>query len=228
MIKYHAIVLAAGQGKRMRTGENKQFITIQDKPLILHTLDVFDTDDWCSAITLVINPKEEARMNELVGSASFRKQVDLVKGGAERQQSVFEGLKSLSSYEGPVFIHDGARPFISPDTLHTLAEVTDVKRAALLAVPVTDTIKQKSGNQLKTLDRKTLWAAQTPQCFDYSLIMNAHEKAAEEGYIGTDDSSLVERYGEPVEIVQGSYDNIKITTPEDLGKARAYLDYKQE
>ncbi|SDK58730.1 2-C-methyl-D-erythritol 4-phosphate cytidylyltransferase [Sediminibacillus albus] len=225
MRSYHAIVLAAGQGKRMKAGENKQFIKIRNKPLIIHTLELFNRDSWCTSISLVVNPKEEERIRDLINNTAFQKNVQIVKGGKERQQSVFEGLKSMEGYSGMVFIHDGARPFVSLDSLHELAEATFTHQAALLAVPVTDTIKQVKNNKLlETLDRSTLWAAQTPQGFHYDMIFKAHQLADEQNYTGTDDASLVERTGQQVEIVQGSYDNIKITTPEDLKRAQAFID----
>ncbi|QTN01300.1 2-C-methyl-D-erythritol 4-phosphate cytidylyltransferase [Sediminibacillus dalangtanensis] len=223
MRSYQAIILAAGRGKRMKTGENKQFINISGRPLILHTLDVFLQDSWCTAITLVVNPKDEERMRGLLESVSSHKDIRLVMGGEERQQSVFCGLKSMKGYTGIVFIHDGARPFVANDHLHALAEATVENRAALLAVPVTDTIKQVVNGRLRTLDRKTLWAAQTPQSFDFELIYQIHQQAAGQGILGTDDASLAEHFGYDVGIVQGSYHNIKITTPEDLGKAQAFF-----
>ncbi|WP_138420211.1 2-C-methyl-D-erythritol 4-phosphate cytidylyltransferase [Aquibacillus sediminis] len=221
---YNAIVLAAGLGKRMGAGENKQFITIKNKALILHTLDVFDRDSWCHSIVLVVNPKERQKMKDLVERYSYNTPVQMVNGGKERQESVYAGLKYLHGLdERIVFIHDGARPFVSEANLHELAEVTNRKHAALLAVPVTDTIKQKHGTQLTTLDRKTLWAAQTPQAFRFDAILEAHRLAVEEQFIGTDDASLIERTGAEVDIVPGSYQNIKLTTPEDLERAQAFL-----
>ncbi|WP_053217638.1 2-C-methyl-D-erythritol 4-phosphate cytidylyltransferase [Virgibacillus senegalensis] len=220
---YQAIILAAGRGKRMKAGENKQFININGKPLILHTLHVFLQDSWCTAITLVVNPKEEERMRELLEPFFTQKDIRLVRGGEERQESVFAGLESMKGYNGMVFIHDGARPFVSTEHLHALAETTAKNGAALLAVPVTDTIKQVIDGRLQTLDRKTLWAAQTPQSFDFDLIYQIHQQAAEQGILGTDDASLAEHFGHEVEIVQGSYHNIKITTPEDLRKAQAFF-----
>ncbi|ARI75422.1 bifunctional 2-C-methyl-D-erythritol 4-phosphate cytidylyltransferase/2-C-methyl-D-erythritol 2,4-cyclodiphosphate synthase [Halobacillus mangrovi] len=228
MIKYTAIILAAGQGKRMLAGRNKQFLLIDQQPLILHTLSVFDADDWCEEIVLVTNERERSEMEALLASSPINKDVRLVDGGAERQDSVFEGLKAIRHTELPVFIHDGARPFVKADRLHELAECTSEKQAALLAVPVTDTIKQKQGNHLTTLDRKTLWAAQTPQAFSYPLIHKAHQEARERGYYGTDDASLVEQLGKEVAIVKGSYDNIKLTTPEDLHKAESYVKNQRE
>nr|WP_173917979.1 bifunctional 2-C-methyl-D-erythritol 4-phosphate cytidylyltransferase/2-C-methyl-D-erythritol 2,4-cyclodiphosphate synthase [Halobacillus sp. Marseille-Q1614] len=224
MINYSAIVLAAGQGKRMLAGQNKQFLMINDQPLIIHTLIIFSQDPWCEKIILVTNEKEHAQMQEVLNEYPIEKQIQLVNGGKERQDSVYAGLMALAeeSDDSLVFIHDGARPFVKRDNLHKLAEVVSKEGAGLLAVPVTDTIKQK-GEQLVTLDRKTLWAAQTPQGFRRTLITNAHHQAQEENFYGTDDASLVERLGEPVAVVEGSYDNIKLTTPEDLSKARSFL-----
>lgn len=226
MYTYQAIVLAAGQGKRMKAGENKQFLNIEGKPLILHTLEVFNQDDWCTDITLVINPLERERMETLINNISFHKPYHLVDGGTERQESVFNGLKSLSFSEGElVFIHDGARPFVQRDDLHRLAGTASEHDAALLAVPVTDTIKRREENgRLTTFDRSLLWAAQTPQAFRYELIYQAHQQAVLDGYIGTDDASLLERMETHVEIVNGSYHNIKVTTPEDLEKASIILE----
>ncbi|WP_226038406.1 2-C-methyl-D-erythritol 4-phosphate cytidylyltransferase [Aquibacillus saliphilus] len=228
MFKYYAIVLAAGEGKRMNAGENKQFIKVGNKPLIIHTLDVFADDSWCHSIILVVNYNEMKRMQDLINEYPVNKTVILVEGGSERQNSVLKGLSHINDPEGIVFIHDGARPFVSKDNLHQLATITNKKKAALLAVPVTDTIKQLNGNELTTLDRKTLWAAQTPQAFRVDVIHQAHDLAATENFLGTDDASLVERMGYPVEIVKGSYDNIKLTTPEDLQRAQAFLKEKND
>lgn len=223
MTNYSVVILAAGQGKRMLAGKNKQFLTINDKPLIIHTLTVFVSDVHCKEIILVTNQREQDRMIELINVYGFSGAVTFVNGGAERQDSVYAGLQSVRQTELPVFIHDGARPFVTHESLHKLAGVVRNKGAALLATPVTDTIKQKNHDQLCTLDRSKLWAAQTPQAFDYALITEAHERAQGEKYYGTDDASLVERLEREVEIVEGSYDNIKLTTPEDLAKAEAYL-----
>ncbi|UOQ46358.1 2-C-methyl-D-erythritol 2,4-cyclodiphosphate synthase [Halobacillus salinarum] len=207
----------------MLAGLNKQFLMIDKKPLIIHTMEVFDADEWCEEIILVTNTLEDKKMKQVLQSYTFQKPIRLVNGGRERQDSVFEGLKAVEAKELPVFIHDGARPFVSEKQLHELAIVVRDKKAALLAVPVTDTIKQKEGEQLTTLDRSSLWAAQTPQGFEFSLIYKAHQQAEESGYYGTDDASLVERLGREVAIVKSSYDNFKITTPEDLQKAESFL-----
>ncbi|UFT99471.1 2-C-methyl-D-erythritol 4-phosphate cytidylyltransferase [Radiobacillus kanasensis] len=223
MFEYHAIVLAAGEGKRMNVGENKQFVLIGKQPLIIHTLDVFNKDPWCSSITLVVSKKDKERMEEILATYKQKKDIHLTIGGAERQESVYLGLRAMEKRDTVVFVHDGARPFVSMESLHHLAEAAYHHKAALLAVPVTDTIKQRNGQSLNTLDRKTLWAAQTPQAFHFDIIFDAHKQAAQDQFLGTDDTSLVERLNIPVEIVMGSYDNMKLTTPEDLKRAQAFL-----
>ncbi|MDL4841359.1 2-C-methyl-D-erythritol 4-phosphate cytidylyltransferase [Aquibacillus rhizosphaerae] len=221
---YFAIVLAAGQGKRMNAGENKQFITLADKPVIIHTLEVFAKDEWCKSIILVVNPNEQQRMKQLVNCYSFGKEIRLIQGGSERQESVYKGLCSIEDKTSIVFIHDGARPFVTQESLHKLAKVASAEKAAILAVPVTDTIKQRTDNQLTTLDRSLLWAAQTPQAFLFDRIYQAHKQAEENNFLGTDDASLVERLGYPVQIVRGSYNNIKLTNPEDLKRAQSFFN----
>ncbi|MFC0525687.1 2-C-methyl-D-erythritol 4-phosphate cytidylyltransferase [Pontibacillus salicampi] len=223
MLSYQIIILAAGQGKRMKSDKNKQFLMLKGKPLIIHTLDIFYQDPYCQSIQLVVNPKEEADIQTLLKEYGYQERIAVVHGGAERQDSVFAGLAACTAEEGIILIHDGARPFVSLENVATLVNKAYEKGAALLAVPVTDTIKRVTESGVTTLDRKELWAAQTPQAFRYSVILHAHKQAKEEGYLGTDDASLVERLNQPVEIVQGSYDNMKLTTPEDVEKAHAIL-----
>lgn len=224
MVSYQAIVLAAGQGKRMQAGQNKQFLTLKGKPLIIHTLYIFHRDPKCRSIKLVINPREEKSIQELIDVYQLEGKIEVIHGGEERQDSVYEGLRACKEGDGVVLIHDGARPFVKHENLCKLTEQAMQTGAALLAVPVTDTIKSYDQGLLSTLDRRHLWSAQTPQAFHLSIILDAHEKAKKEGYYGTDDTSLVERLNKKVEVVSGSYDNIKLTTPEDMEKAHAILD----
>ncbi|WP_040513639.1 2-C-methyl-D-erythritol 4-phosphate cytidylyltransferase [Gracilibacillus halophilus] len=223
-MQYNAIVLAAGQGKRMNVGKNKQFIHLSGQPLIIHTLARFAEDEWCQTIYLVINPAEKDDITTLLHSFDWKDRIVFVNGGEERQDSGYKGLQAVEGETDIVMIHDGARPFIETSYLHQLAEKADYTGAALLAVPVTDTIKQKQNTSLTTLDRQALWAAQTPQAFKYSIIKRAHDMARHEQYIGTDDSELVERLGQSVDIVHGSYQNVKLTTPEDIARAEAILN----
>jgi len=222
-MKYEIIVLAAGQGKRMKAGRNKQFLTIQNVPLIIHTLQKFEQDPWCSGIVLVVNEKEVEIFEELLIEYPIQKVQSLTGGGDERQHSVYNGLKSLKQAQ-MVLIHDGARPFVQQNTIHELVEKAASDKAAVLAVPVKDTIKRvEQGTVIETVERSSLWAIQTPQAFLFDVVMNAHEKAKTNEYLGTDDASLVERAGQKVSIVEGNYDNIKLTTPEDLLYAEAIL-----
>ncbi|MCL9638030.1 2-C-methyl-D-erythritol 4-phosphate cytidylyltransferase [Bacillus zanthoxyli] len=222
-MKYEIIVLAAGQGKRMKAGRNKQFLTIQNVPLIIHTLKKFEQDPWCSGIVLVVNEKEVSIFEELLTEYPIQKVQSLTVGGDERQHSVYNGLKSLKQAQ-MVLIHDGARPFVQQNTIHELVEKAASDKAAVLAVPVKDTIKRvEQGTVIETVERSSLWAIQTPQAFLFDVVMDAHEKAKTNEYLGTDDASLVEKAGQKVSIVEGNYDNIKLTTPEDLLYAEAIL-----
>lgn len=230
MVEYNVIILAAGQGKRMKAGKNKQFIALLDEPLIIHTIKPFLEDNWCSQIYLVINPDEEVQMKQLLQGYSWNERIRIVFGGKERQESGYLGLLAIEqeNQDKVVMIHDGARPFVEEKQLHQLAISAENNDAALLAVPVTDTIKRKKARSLETLDRSALWAAQTPQAFSYSLILKAHRKAAAEGFLGTDDVSLVERLEKPVNIVEGSYQNVKLTTPDDIMRAEMILKRQEE
>lgn len=225
MESYQVIVLAAGQGKRMKAGRNKQFIQLAGKPVIVHTLSVFEHDSYCKGVILVIHPDEKGQMETLIADYGLHKISHIVHGGKERQDSVYNGLSVLTE-DGIVLIHDGARPFVDISSIHRLVESIEQNGAALLGVKVTDTIKYKHDMGLETLDRNRLWAAQTPQGFSLSVIKDAHEQARKDNYVGTDDASLVERLGKPVEIVEGSYENFKLTTPEDLNKAELFLKNK--
>ncbi|OQP04775.1 2-C-methyl-D-erythritol 4-phosphate cytidylyltransferase [Geobacillus sp. 46C-IIa] len=222
-MNYEAIVLAAGQGKRMNAGMNKQFIELDGEPLIVRTLKVFDGDERCTGIVLVVNPAERSRFEQLLERYRIRKVAAFANGGQERQHSVYNGLQALKG-GGIVLIHDGARPFVRVRHLHELADAAVQYGAAIPAVRVKDTIKKAGGLFVEqTIDRSSLWAVQTPQAFRLSLIMEAHEEAKKAGYLGTDDASLVERLGRPVKILEGDYRNIKLTTPEDLLFAEAIL-----
>ncbi|WP_078382580.1 2-C-methyl-D-erythritol 4-phosphate cytidylyltransferase [Sutcliffiella halmapala] len=223
-MKYQVIVLAAGQGKRMQAGKNKQFIELEGKPVIIHTLTIFENDPLCDQIKLVINEKEIKIFESLLTTHHISKVSEMVIGGRERQDSVYNGLKTLESTE-IVLVHDGARPFIRQAVIHRLVEKARQEGAAIVGVPVKDTIKRVSPNEIveETVERSNLWSIQTPQAFQYNVLMKAHHKAKKEDYMGTDESSLVERINVPVHIVEGDYENIKLTTPEDILIANAIL-----
>ncbi|MEC0664593.1 2-C-methyl-D-erythritol 4-phosphate cytidylyltransferase [Priestia flexa] len=222
-MQYDVIVLAAGQGKRMKAGRNKQFLLIRNVPLLVHTLNIFETDHTCNSIILVINDQELEDITSLLEQYPMRKVTAVVSGGQERQHSVYNGLKAIK-LSNVVLIHDGARPFVKRHHIHKLVEEAAVKEAATLGVPVKETIKKVENNiVVETIERSSLWSIQTPQAFLSSTIQRAHNVAKENGYLGTDDASLVEQLGQEVAIVQGDYDNIKLTTPEDLIYAEAIL-----
>ncbi len=215
-------------GKRMGASINKQYITLAGMPIVAHTIEVFQNCGLISGIILVI-PEDEIPycQKEVVERYSLTGVTSIVAGGAERQNSVMNGLKALRNIAADndlVLIHDGVRPFIDKQTIEEAMAATGENRGSLVAVPVKDTIKVATeGIVTATPERSTLWHAQTPQTFRYMQIMSAHEKAEKEGFTGTDDCSLVERYGGVIQIVKGSYTNIKITTPEDLILAEAFI-----
>lgn len=227
------VLCAAGKGKRMQLGHNKQFLELAGKPLLIHTLEVFINQPLIDDLILVIGQDEEEQVASLLNKYELAHKVtQLVYGGKERQDSVYNGLLALNELaEAPeyVLIHDAARPFVQPEEIDRLIEAVRRYSAATLAVPVTDTIKRANDKEfvVETLNRSELWAIQTPQGFTLSSILRAHELAREEGYLGTDDASLIERLGQEVKLVLGSYDNIKLTTPEDIALAEFLLQRRK-
>lgn len=219
------IIPAAGSGSRMGLGENKLFLPLQGAPVLWHTLRAFAGCPGLLEAILAIRPGEELQVRQLLGEAPLPVPVRLVAGGDTRQQSVLNALKAVGPESGAVWVHDGARPFVSPALLGRLAEALETETAVIPGVPVKDTIKRTdaAGFVTETPDRSSLWAVQTPQCFRGPQLLAAHEAAAAEGFVGTDDASLMERAGHPVRVIPGEYDNIKITTPEDLAVAVAIL-----
>ncbi|MFT8872752.1 MAG: 2-C-methyl-D-erythritol 4-phosphate cytidylyltransferase [Sporolactobacillus sp.] len=214
---YQAIVVAAGRGSRMGGAQNKVLLPLCGVPLIVHTLRVFEQAAECLGIVLVTKEQEIPIFRRLVEAEQLTKVYALTSGGAERQQSVAHGLQHVT---GPadqvVLIHDGARPFVTAGEAAAVTERATVVGAAVLAVPVKDTIKMVEEGLVKhTLSRESLWAIQTPQAFRLSVIRAAHRQGAEQHVTVTDDAALVEHAGWQVAVVEGSYRNIKLTTPED-------------
>lgn len=206
-------------------GGPKQFIKLCGIPMAVRTCRVFEEYGAVDEIVLVVGSGDIHRAKESVESYSLKKVKDIIAGGKTRQDSVYNGLQAISQGSDCVLIHDGARPLITKDLI--LKVVSELKNAdaVVLGVPVTDTIKEvKDGCIIsETLERGVLWAAQTPQAFKASLIRQAHEEAKKGGYSATDDSSLMEKLGHKVKIIMGSYDNVKITTPEDLTIAECII-----
>jgi len=222
---FGAIIVAAGKGSRMKSADSKQFLPLGGKPILVHTLELFERLPDVASVVLVTGAKDMERCARLVREHGIGKVEAVVEGGAERQDSVFRGLCALPVHLNWVLVHDAVRPFASLEHIAACLEAAREAGGAVLAVPVKDTIKaaDAAGRVAATPDRRTLWSVQTPQAFRRGLFTAGHALAQRDGFLGTDDASLVERLGEPVRIVEGSYDNIKITTPEDLQWAEAYL-----
>ncbi len=216
-MKICAVIPAAGFGKRMGGSVPKQFLLLDGKPVLAHTLAVFDQCAEIDSITLVA---PEAELEEARGEwmNSWPKIRQVVKGGKERQDSVYNGLQSLDADAEIVVVHDGVRPFLTSDMLCESIDAARETGAAVVAIPANDTLKRVSedGWIRDTVDRSGLWRVQTPQTFQVPLLKKAFEKAKLDGFYGTDESMLVERMGGAVKIVPGSERNIKITRPEDL------------
>lgn len=218
-MKNSVIICAAGVGKRMNSVIAKQYIELKGKSILVHTVDAFEKSDDINEIVIVTGKEDIDFVNEnIVKKYGYKKIKNIVAGGKERQNSVYNGLNAVSEDTDIVLIHDGVRPFISCQDIHKIIEETKIHKACVSGVRVKDTIKvcDNEGNIVSTPDRAALWSAHTPQSFEYSLIKKAYEKAFEDNFLGTDDSMLAERIGVKVKIVEGSYYNIKITTPEDL------------
>lgn len=212
----------------MKSDINKQYIELSGIPVLARTIMAFQNCDNIEGIIIVINEKDIIYCKKnIIDKYNLNKVKKIVAGGAERQISVFNGLKSIQSDECDiVLIHDGARPFIQKCHIEACIDAVYESGACGIGVRVKDTLKISDENNFvcQTPDRSRLWSIQTPQAFFYPAIMDAHQTAADEGFIGTDDLMLVERMGTKPKIVEGSYNNIKITTPEDLVFGEAILN----
>lgn len=221
------IIAAAGMSNRMGSKINKQFLLIDNKPILAHSIEAFNVLDFVDEI-IVVSKEEEVDYckKEIIYRYGFNKVSKIVKGGKERQDSIYNGIISLNPKTDIVLTHDGARPFIRKEAIIKGIEGAIQYGACVIGVPLKDTIKVVEEEDLvhHTPNRSLLWAAQTPQCFQVDLLKEGYEYAISEGIIGTDDSSLVEKKGYPVKMLLGNYDNIKITTPEDLVIAESFLN----
>jgi len=224
-----AIIVAAGTGSRMGAqARSKQFLPLDGRPVLAHTLARFESCAEIDEIVLVIQEEERDRCAQIIADVGAAKVSALVPGGEERQDSVWNGLQHLSPQTEIVLIHDAVRMFITSEILTRSIEYARQCGASVVAVPANDTVKIVTSHQdgffvERTLDRRQLWQVQTPQTFRYNLICDIHQQARSEGLSGTDDAMLLEHFGHPVKIVPGSYRNIKITTPDDLLIAEAFL-----
>lgn len=218
MGKICALIVAAGKGTRMGSKVSKQFLKLKNKPVLYYTLKTFEECKYIDEIILVLSAEEiKYCTDEIVNKYNIRKVKKIVVGGNERQDSVFYGLKAMDECE-VVLIHDGARPFVTEDVIHSGIKYAREYGACSCGVKPKDTIKIKDSNgfSIATPERDSLFSVQTPQCFKYDIIYQCHLRLREESIKVTDDTMLVERYGNKVYLYEGNYRNIKITTPEDM------------
>ncbi len=220
MSEVTAIIVAAGEGRRF--GFSKQFALLGGKSVLDRCLEMFEAHKKVEAIVLVL--KDVGLKKGYL--KRFRKIVAVAKGGKRRQDSVFSGFRQIDPEKAEIIlVHDGVRSLVSKDLIDRVIEATRETGAAVPAIPVGDTIKLVEGDEVsRTLDREKLFRVQTPQGFSYSILKAALDKAREENFYGTDEASLTERIGQKVFVVQGDPKNIKITTPEDMRIAEAFLE----
>lgn len=238
-LKTTAIVLAGGSGHRMKSSVKKQFMPLGGKPLLFYPLEAFQKSDYIDRIVLVTGADEtEYCRREIKERFLFDKISEITAGGAERYDSVYRGLTACGSDTDIVFIHDGARPFVTGEMIRKSYDAAAEYQAGTVGMPVKDTIRiaDSRGFSLQTPDRSSVWQIQTPQTFRYSLALEAYRKLEESGCCGndgsrlhiTDDAMVVEYYaGVRAKLVEGSYENIKITTPEDLIFGEGILHERQ-
>ena len=232
-VKASAVIVAGGVGSRMKSDIPKQFIEVLGKPIIAYTLNAVSSCDDIDEIVIVTLPEYIVYCKDVVDAFGFKKVSNIVFGGETRRESVYNGLKEVSKDSDIVVIHDGARPLINPKTIADCIDTAAQFGCAAVGVKMKDTIKvvDSNGDIEYTADREKLWQVQTPQCFRYDIIMPAYQTLIDreqellaQGITITDDAMVVELLGDvKVKMVEGSYENIKITTPEDLVVAESFL-----
>ncbi|EGO62759.1 2-C-methyl-D-erythritol 4-phosphate cytidylyltransferase [Acetonema longum] len=222
-----AIIAAGGKSSRMG-GQNKQFLTIASQPVLMHSIQAIVSCGQVQHLIIAASQEDLPAIKNLVSSLGLAQSLQFVEGGSERQYSVQNALDQAPADSKIILVHDGARPLVKPVLVRQVIEAAREFGAAGLAVPVKDTIKTADDNLLVTgtPPRNSLWAIQTPQAFRANLLLKAYDQAKQDGYLGTDDASLVERMGHPVKLVPSDYQNIKITTPDDLAVAESILSQR--
>lgn len=224
--KVTAIVLAAGKGSRMNSDVPKQYLTLLGKPVLFYSLQAFEESNVDEIILVTGKGEQEYCKKEIVDKYQLNKVAHIVEGGAQRYHSVYHGLLAAKD-TAYVLIHDGARPLIKPEVINTAMETVKETGACVVGMPVKDTIQivDEDGNVDFTPDRSSTWMAQTPQCFRFELALSSYNKAMEnEDTSITDDAMVIRKYGESrVAMVEGGYENIKVTTPEDIFVAECFL-----
>ncbi len=231
-MKVAAIIPAAGVGRRMQQNTPKQYLTLGGRPILATTLSIFEQMPEITEITVVAQPAAlDFCQNRVIAPFGFKKVLRLVPGGKERQDSVYNALKVLHRQNDwdLILVHDGVRPFVTPDEVRRVIRAAGKHGAAILALPAQDTVKKvnREGRIQKTLKRQDIWLAQTPQAFQAAIIWRAFVEAYSREFYGTDEASLVEALGVPVMVEPGSPLNIKVTTPEDLVMAEAIHEFRE-
>ncbi len=221
-----ALIPAAGSGQRMGSAVPKPYLSLGGREILAHTLDVFEACAAVDDVWVIVSADQQAHCRQqIVERYGFGKVCGVVTGGDERQASVWRGLQQLAPEVDLVVIHDGVRPFVSGAMLAETLDCAVQHGAAIAAVPLKDTIKRVSPDRWveATVPREHLWRVQTPQAFRRELLQQAFEQAWQQGLIATDEAGLIEAYGHPVQVVLGSEQNIKITTPDDLATCERWL-----
>jgi 2-C-methyl-D-erythritol 4-phosphate cytidylyltransferase len=226
MSKVTVLIPAAGMGKRMGKAMAKQFLLLGDKPLLAHTLLAFQRAPEIDEIIPILSREDiECCLRDVIERYQIAKVKTLVVGGKERQDSVLHGLQKIEKDSAVVLVHDGVRPFVTADMIRDTVDLANKGECIAVGVPIKDTIKEVDENKIvrRTLERGSLWAIQTPQAFPVKILRRAYEESYKQKRYGTDDATLVELTGGTVRVIMGSYENIKITTPEDLILAEEIL-----
>ena len=226
MSKVTVLIPAAGAGRRMGKTVAKQFLLLGGKPLLAHTLLAFQRAPEIDEIIPILSREDvEGCLRDVIEQYQITKVKTLVVGGKERQDSVLHGLQKIGKDTTVVLVHDGVRPFVSSEMIRDAVDLAKQGECIAVGVPIKDTIKEVDENKIvrRTLERGSLWAIQTPQAFPVGILRRAYEESYKLKMFGTDDATLVERTGGTVRVIMGSYENIKITTPEDLVLAEEIL-----
>ncbi len=229
----HVLLGGGGSGTRMKNPVNKSFILLSGKPIIAYSLQLFQQHPQVSTITIMMHPEWIRETTEWMNRLGITKVKQIVPGGKERQDSVRNGLDALHAFNPKpsdiVLVHNAANPLLTKELVTECIRAAEQNYASVAAYRVKDTIKrvQEDGKIIETLKRNELWGMQTPQCIQYELFVRAHAQAEKDRFLGTDDVQLVERLGIKPVVVDCGYENLKVTTPEDVGIAEKILEKRR-